>query len=103
KRRRGLSWETTNRSSRLALILRRAGRSQVAIDARHPDTEAPGDLLFRQPLGRELLDLAGLAPRGRLPALELAGRLCRLDAVALTLEHDLALEFGDRTNDVEKQ
>src|SRR5215472_3173012 len=76
---------------------------QHPVDGALADAQPPRYFGLAQAIGRKLADLVSFASRGWRPALVLAFRLRRGNPLALPLKHDLALEFGDRSDDVEEQ
>src|SRR5215471_2400977 len=77
--------------------------AQITIDRGLVDAEAPGDFRPRHAFRGEGADLGSVLACGRSAALELAGGFGGGNAVALALEHDLALELRDRSDDVQEQ
>jgi len=74
-----------------------------AIDRCHADAEFLGDALARRALVGEPDDVVRLGPSGRRPAPVLAFALGLGNALALALQHHLALELRDAADHVQHQ
>jgi hypothetical protein len=84
-------------------MMSRRFHRQNSPDIRAMDTEAAGDLGIGEPVGFETAHLCHLDAHRRLAALVFTAGLGRRDPFTLAFEHNLALELGDRAQNIKHQ